>query len=59
MNKTDEEIIKELQNVNADLQKLNEKLCTNLEKANRDFVTVAILLVLITLIYGVSIPIFL
>lgn len=59
MNKTDEEIIKELQNVNADLQKLNEKLCTNLEKANRDFVTVAILLVLITLIYGVSISIFL
>lgn len=55
MNKTDEEIIKELQNVNADLQKLNEKLCTNLEKANRDFVTVAILSVLITLIYGVSI----
>lgn len=32
MNKTDEEIIKELQNVNADLQKLNEKLCTNLKK---------------------------
>ena len=55
MNKTDEEIIKELQNVNADLHKLNEKLCTNLEKANRDFVIVAILLVLITLIYGVSI----
>ena len=55
MNKTDEEIIKELQNVNADLQKLNEKLCTNLEKSNRDFVIVAILLVLITLIYSVSI----
>ena len=55
MNKTDEEIIKELQNVNTDLQKLNEKLCTNLEKANRDFVIVTILLVLITLIYGVSI----
>ena len=59
MNKTDEEIIKELQNVNADLQKLNEKLCTNLEKANRDFIIVAILLVLITVICGVSIPIFL
>lgn len=53
MNKTDEEIIKELQNVNADLQKLNEKLCTNLEKANRDFVIVAILLAIVTLIYGV------
>lgn len=58
MNKTDEEIIKELQNVNADLQKLNEKLCTNLEKANRDFVIVAILLAIVTLIYGVSISIF-
>ena len=55
MNKTDEEIIKELQNVNADLQKLNEKLCTNLKKTNRDFMIVAILLVLIMLIYGVSI----
>lgn len=55
MNKTDEEIIKELQNVNTDLQKLNEKLCTNLKKANRDFAIVAILLVLIMLMYGVSI----
>lgn len=55
MNKTDEEIIKELQNVNADLQKLNEKLCTNLKKANRDFVIVAILLGVITLMYGISI----
>lgn len=55
MNKTDEEIIKELQNVNADLQKLNEKLCTNLKKANRDFMIVAILLGVITLMYGISI----
>lgn len=55
MNKADEEIIKELQNVNADLQKLNEKLCINLEKANRDFVIVAILLAIITFMYGISI----
>lgn len=42
------QLMQEVQETNKGLHALNEKLCKNLEKANRDFAIVAVLLWIVT-----------